>query len=235
MTKLEEFFMEKGEIFWASPQGLHVFCPKLNTFVKKKDKVGVLQTYEVDPLGNERNIKDKKPPVPPKEFFEGPEDYLIGTFLNLTMKPLEELRQKKLIGGKLEAAINIYAKRISNPNRIHCLEHYDYSFFYLWNCPTKFCGSFLKKILQVSEVNVILDESRVYNPLVGNFKIEAISLRDNENYSKCPRCRHFHKRKNCWSQIDEDNKVGYICEKCEELMKKDYPDDKVTLEILEMI
>lgn len=169
----------------------------------------------------------------PNDFFDDSETYLVETFRDLTMKPLEDLRKKKLIGSKLDAALNIYCGKGDLKVKIWTKDLLDYAFFSLWNTGRNFRWTFLREILQVSEVNVILDLTRVYDTSVGNFQIEAVSLSNNPEYSKCPRCRYWHKRKNCWSDTDKDNNIGYICLECEELMKIDYPEDKVTESVKE--
>ena len=163
------------------------------------------------------NMKDKE------SFYHTPFDYFMEVFRPETKLPLEALRQSKLIGSNLEAALIIYAHE--------CNDFANYDFFRLWS-NQKWGG--LREICGVSLVETRREFPGADNKPLG-FRIEAISLRDNEQFSKCPRCRFYHTRKNCWNDMDEDKNVGYICEECEQTMIDNFPAHKVTLEILELI
>lgn len=155
------------------------------------------------------NAEDSDFYVPPSI---GAMNYLINNFRPLANKVLEELRKRKEIGKNIQAKLIIYANRAAK------LEE-SFAFYGVW--PE------IREIMGVSEVEVVENSQ---------FKIEAISLVNNDEYSQCPRCDMYHKRKNCWNLIDaETKKDRFICTKCEKILLEEYPEHWATKEILNTI
>jgi len=138
-------------------------------------------------------------------------NYLVNIFRPLANRELEELRKKKEIGKNIQAKLIIYANKGAK------LEE-SFGFYRVW--PE------IKEIMGVSEVEILESD---------NFKIEALSLVNNQDYTQCPRCDSFHTRKNCLNLVDtETGKDRFICVKCEKVLINEYSNHWATKAIIDL-